>query len=211
MAAGDPRPSGRLSERGARYLSGACGTRPLTIHTHCNTGTLACLGWGTALGVIRALHERGELSQVIVDETRPLLQGARLTCWELGLLGIDHSLICDGAGPFLISQGLSDAVVVGADRIAANGDVANKIGTYSLALAAKSKGIPFIVAAPETTIDATTPGGWAIPLEERDPEEITVPAAPAGTKAINYAFDITPAELVTAVITEERVIRNGQW
>jgi methylthioribose-1-phosphate isomerase len=199
-----------MSKRGAAFLEELRGPSPLRVHTHCNTGALACLGWGTALGVIRALHADGAVRHVIVDETRPLLQGARLTCWELDQLGIEHYLICDGAGPFLISQGLSDAVVVGADRIAANGDVANKIGTYSLALAARSKGIPFIVAAPETTIDAETPGGWAIPLEEREPGEVTVPAAPAGTKAINFAFDITPAELVTAVITEKRVIRNGQ-
>jgi methylthioribose-1-phosphate isomerase len=200
-----------MSERGAAFFAELGGPGRLRVHTHCNTGALACLGWGTALGVIRALHADGAVRHVIVDETRPLLQGARLTCWELDQLGIEHYLVADGAGPFLISQGLSDAVVVGADRIAANGDVANKIGTYSLALAAMRKGVPFVVAAPETTIDAATPGGWAIPLEERDPEEITVPAAPAGTKAINYAFDITPAELVTAVITEKRVIQAGQW
>jgi S-methyl-5-thioribose-1-phosphate isomerase len=120
-----------LSHRGAAYLRDVCGPGPLRVHTHCNTGALACLGWGSALGVIRALHRAGALDQVIVDETRPLLQGARLTCWELGQLGISHRLICDGAGPFLISQGLADAVVVGADRVAANGDVANKIGTYT--------------------------------------------------------------------------------
>ncbi len=202
-----------ISEQGARYLSRTRGTRPLTIHTHCNTGTLACLGWGTALGVIRALHERGELRQVIVDETRPLLQGARLTCWELGQLGIQHNLICDGAGPFLISQGLADAVVVGADRVAANGDVANKIGTYSLALAARQAGIPFVVAVPESTIDDATPSGKQIPLEQRPEDEVThilgVPAAPAGTRALNYAFDITPAELVTAIVTEDRLILPG--
>jgi methylthioribose-1-phosphate isomerase len=202
-----------ISERGARYLSEARGTRPMTIHTHCNTGTLACLGWGTALGVIRALNERGELGQVIVDETRPLLQGARLTCWELAQLGIEHRLICDGAGPFLISQGLADAVVVGADRVAANGDVANKIGTYSLALAARQAGIPFVVAVPESTIDDATPSGKQIPLEQRPEDEVThilgVPAAPAGTRALNYAFDITPAELVTAIVTEDRLIMPG--
>ena len=146
----------QISERGAAYLVEACGDRPLRVHTHCNTGGLACLGWGTALGVIRALHAGGALSYVIVDETRPLLQGARLTCWELDQLGIEHRLACDGAAPFLISQGLADAVVVGADRIAANGDVANKIGTYSLALAAREAGIPFLVAAPESTIDEAT-------------------------------------------------------
>jgi methylthioribose-1-phosphate isomerase len=202
--------SRHMSERGARYLSEVSGPGQLTIHTHCNTGTLACLGWGSALGVIRALHEQGELRHVIVDETRPLLQGARLTCWELGELGIEHYLICDGAGPFLISQGLADAVVVGADRIAANGDVANKIGTYSLALAARQAGIPFVVAAPESTIDGATPSGKQIPLERRPEDEITrilgVPAAPAGTRALNYAFDVTPADLVTAIVTEDRVI-----
>jgi methylthioribose-1-phosphate isomerase len=198
--------SHQISLRGAAYLRGACGPGPLRMHTHCNTGSLACLGWGTALGVIRALHEAGELGQVIVDETRPLLQGARLTCWELGQLGIEHRLVCDGAGPFLISQGLADAVVVGADRVAANGDVANKIGTYGLALAAHRAGIPFLVAVPESTIDEATPDGAAIPIELRADSEVTVPAAPAGTKALNYAFDITPAELVSAVVTETRLI-----
>jgi methylthioribose-1-phosphate isomerase len=211
----------RISRRGADWLRQACagghragghqGDGRLRVHTHCNTGSLACLGWGTALGVIRALHQAGGLSRVIVDETRPLLQGARLTCWELGQLGIEHRLVCDGAGPFLISQGLADAVVVGADRVAANGDVANKIGTYGLALAAHRAGLPFLVAVPESTIDEATPDGAAIPIELRADAEVTVPAAPAGTKALNYAFDITPAELVSAVVTEKRLIRNGQW
>jgi methylthioribose-1-phosphate isomerase len=201
----------RISERGAAYLLRACGEGPLRVHTHCNTGSLACLGWGTALGVIRALHAQGALSHVIVDETRPLLQGARLTCWELGQLGIEHQLACDGAAPFLISQGRADAVVVGADRIAANGDVANKIGTYSLALAARQAGIPFLVAAPESTLDPATPTGTAIPIEQRADEEVTAPAAPAGTRAVNLAFDVTPAELVTAVVTEERLIGPGEW
>jgi methylthioribose-1-phosphate isomerase len=203
--------SHEISRRGAAYLRDACGPGPLRVHTHCNTGSLACLGWGTALGVIRTLHEAGGLGRVIVDETRPLLQGARLTCWELGQLGIEHRLVCDGAGPFLISQGLADAVVVGADRVAANGDVANKAGTYGLAQAAHPAGLPFLVAVPESTIDEATPDGAAIPIELRPDEEVTVPAAPAGTKALNYAFDITPAELVSAVVTEKRLIRNGQW
>jgi S-methyl-5-thioribose-1-phosphate isomerase len=151
--------SQQISWRGAAYLKQTCGGGRLRVHTHCNTGSLACLGWGTALGVIRALHADGALSHVIVDETRPLLQGARLTCWELGQLGIEHRLACDGAAPFLISQHLVDAVVVGADRVAANGDVANKIGTYGLALAAHRAGIPFLVAAPESTLDEATPSG----------------------------------------------------
>ena len=201
--------SRQISERGAAYLVQACGGGPLRVHTHCNTGSLACLGWGTALGVIRALHADGALGHVIVDETRPLLQGARLTCWELDQLGIEHRLACDGAAPFLISQGLVDAVVVGADRIAANGDVANKIGTYGQALAARRAGIPFLVAAPESTIDEATPAGTAIPLEQRADAEITVPAAPPGTKALNFAFDITPAELVSAIVTESRLIHNS--
>ena len=196
----------RISRLGADYLREISGTAPLRVHTHCNTGSLACLGWGTALGVIRALHADGNLANVIVDETRPLLQGARLTCWELDQLGIEHRLACDGAGPFLISQGLADVVVVGADRIAANGDVANKIGTYSLALAAHRAGIPFVVAAPESTIDPDTPDGAAIPIEQRADAEVTSPAAPEGTRAFNYAFDITPAELVTAIVTEDRII-----
>ncbi len=201
----------RLSNRGAAFLRGQCGPGPLRVHTHCNTGALACLGWGTALGVIRALRDAGALAHVIVGETRPLLQGSRLTAWELGQLGIEHYLAADGAGPFLIARGLSDAVVVGADRIAANGDVANKIGTYSLALAARRAGIPFVVSAPESTIDKATASGSEIPLELRADEEVTsfqgVPAAPAGSRALNYAFDVTPAELVTAIVTEERVIR----
>jgi len=206
--------SRQISERGARYLMESAGDVPLKIHTHCNTGTLACLGWGTALGVIRALRDAGALAHVIVDETRPLLQGARLTCWELGQLGIEHYLACDGAAPFMISQGMADAVVVGADRVAANGDVANKIGTYSLALAARQAGIPFVVAIPESTFDDATERGDLIPLEQRPADEIThvlgVPAAPAGTRALNYAFDVTPAELVTAIVTESRLIFPGE-
>jgi methylthioribose-1-phosphate isomerase len=200
-----------VSERGAALLIEECGAGPLKVHTHCNTGALACLGWGSALGVIRVLRDRGALAHVIADETRPLLQGSRLTAWELGQLGIEHYLAADGAGPFLISRGHADAVVVGADRVAANGDVANKIGTYSLALAARRAGIPFVVAAPESTIDAATASGADIPLELRADEEVTsfhgVRTAPEGTRALNYAFDITPADLVTAIVTEDRVIR----
>jgi methylthioribose-1-phosphate isomerase len=148
----------------------------------------------------------------VVDETRPLLQGARLTCWELGQLGIEHYLIPDAAAPFLISRGLIDVVVVGADRIAANGDVANKIGTYSLALAARHARIPFLVAVPESTIDPATPDGGRITVEQRAEDEVThlrgVPVAPEGTRALNYAFDITSAELVTAVVTEDRLITS---
>jgi methylthioribose-1-phosphate isomerase len=204
--------SHRMSERGARYLRELAGPAPLRVETHCNTGSLACLGWGSALGVIRALNNDEALAHVLVDETRPLLQGARLTCWELGQLAIEHYLIADAAGPFLISQGLVDAVVVGADRVAANGDVANKIGTYSLALAARQARIPFVVVVPESTIDPATPDGRHITVERRSEDEVThilgVPAAPDGTRALNYAFDITPAALVTAIVTEDRVIEQ---
>ncbi|HEX4833489.1 MAG TPA: S-methyl-5-thioribose-1-phosphate isomerase [Trebonia sp.] len=203
--------SRRVSERGADFLAAECGPGPLAVHTHCNTGALACLGWGTALGVIRALAARGALAHVTVDETRPLLQGSRLTCWELGQLGIEHYLVADGAGPFLIARGESHAVVVGADRIAANGDTANKVGTYALALAAQRAGIPFVVAAPESTIDRATASGAGIDIELRPEEEVTgfrgVAAAPPGTRARNYAFDVTPAGLITAIVTEDRVIR----
>src|ERR1700760_2706071 len=202
--------SHRMSERGAAWLRGTCGPAPLRVETHCNTGSLACLGWGSALGVVRALNNETALTHVLVDETRPLLQGARLTCWELGQLAIEHYLIPDAAGPFLISQGLVDAVVVGADRVAANFDVANKIGTYSLALAAREARVPFVVVVPEATIDVATPDGSRITVERRAEDEVThvlgVQTAPDGTRALNYAFDITPAELVTAVVTEDRVV-----
>jgi methylthioribose-1-phosphate isomerase len=203
--------SRRISERGAAFLIEACGPRPLKVHTHCNTGSLATLGWGSGLGVVRALRDAGAIEYVIADETRPLLQGSRLTTWELRQLGIEHYLAADGAGPFLISQGRADAVVVGADRIAANGDTANKVGTYSLALAAHRAGIPFVVAAPESTIDESTATGADIPIELRPDEEVTtihgVPVAPEGTRALNYAFDVTPADLITAIVTEDRLIQ----
>lgn len=203
-----------IGARGAAYLT-TLRDGPLRVHTHCNTGALACVEWGTALGVIRSLYARDRLATVIVDETRPLLQGSRLTCWELARLGIEHRLVPDGAGPFVIAQGLVDAVVVGADRIAANGDVANKIGTYGLALAAHRAGIPFLVAAPESTIDQATPTGASIPVERRAEAEVThfagVRVAPANTRALNLAFDIVPSDLVTAVITEHRVIVGEAW
>ena len=203
--------SKRLSERGRRVPHRGVRGGPAEGAHALQHRRPRLPGWGTALGVIRALRDRGALAHVIADETRPLLQGSRLTAWELGQLGIEHYLAADGAGPFLISQGHADAVVVGADRVAANGDVANKIGTYSLALAARRAGIPFVVAAPESTIDEATASGADIPLELRADEEVTsfqgVRAAPEGTRALNYAFDVTPADLVTAIVTEDRVIR----
>jgi S-methyl-5-thioribose-1-phosphate isomerase len=166
--------------------------------------------WGTALGVVQALHERGVLGHVYVDETRPLLQGSRLTTWELAQQGIPHTLVADAAGPSVIARGLVNAVIVGADRIAANGDVVNKIGTYPLALAARRAGIPFVVAAPESTVDAATPTGADVPIEVRDDAELTrlgdQQISPRDTPALNYAFDVTPADLVTAIVTETRVL-----
>ena len=201
-----------VGARGADLLAELCGTdTPIRVHTHCNAGALACVEWGTALGVVRTLHERGHLGRVLADETRPLLQGARLTAWELDQMGADFRVVIDGAGPFLVSRGETDAVVVGADRIAANGDVANKIGTYSLALAAARAGIPFVVAAPESTIDPATPDGASITIEDRGSDEVLgtgdARTAPLDAVALNPAFDVTPADLVTAIVTESRTIR----
>jgi methylthioribose-1-phosphate isomerase len=192
-----------MGARGADLLNLLCPPRPLRLLTHCNTGWLAAVEWGTALGVIAALHERGRVERVYADETRPLLQGARLTSYELNGLGIDHRVVVDGAGPSLLARDMVDAVVVGADRIAANGDVANKIGTYPLALAAARAGKPFVVVAPESTVDDATPTGKDIPIEERAASEV----APAGTPAYNPAFDVTPRDLITAIVTERRVLR----
>jgi len=180
--------------------------RKARVLTHCNTGALACVGYGTALGVIRAAAESGRSPRVWVDETRPLLQGARLTMFELERLGIDATLIADSAAASLMGAGDVDLVIVGADRIAANGDVANKVGTYALAVLAHHHGLPFYVAAPTSTIDLDTPNGDAIRIEERDPDEVRAfggrAVAPAGAAVRNPAFDVTPARLVTAIVTE---------
>ncbi len=181
--------------------------------TVCNTGALACGEGGTALGAALRLHERGALAEVLACETRPLLQGARLTVWELARAGVPHRLCVDSAGPAAIATGLVDAVLVGADRIAANGDVANKIGTYMLACAAARSGVPFLVVAPEETIDPHTPTGDDIVVEERGPEEVLelggVPTTLPGTPAFNPAFDVTPSDLVTAIVTEDRAWSGG--
>jgi methylthioribose-1-phosphate isomerase len=169
--------------------------------THCNTGPLATAGYGTAGGVLRAAWETGRLDEVWVDETRPLDQGARLTTWELEREGIPYRLVTDSSAGTLMARGLVDRIVVGADRIAANGDVANKVGTYAVAVLAARHGVPFYVAAPVSTIDPRTPDGAAIPIEERDPAELG-----AGVPALNLAFDVTPAELVTAIVTEAGVL-----
>jgi methylthioribose-1-phosphate isomerase len=179
--------------------------------THCNAGALATAGYGTAGGVIRAAHERGRLALVWVDETRPVMQGSRLTAWELAKEGIPHRLISDVAAGFVMKRGLVDLVVTGADRIAANGDTANKIGTYSVAVLARHHGIPFYVAAPSSTIDPAISTGDAIVIEERDAAEVRGvagrPTAPAASPVYNPAFDVTPAELITAIITERGVVR----
>lgn len=176
------------------------------VLTHCNAGALATCGYGTALGVIRAAHAAGKIRMVYADETRPLLQGARLTVFELQQDGIPVTLITDSMAGYLMAKKGLDAVIVGADRIAANGDVANKIGTYSLAVLARHHGVPFYVAAPFSTIDPEVPDGTGIPIEERDAGEVThlggVSVAPAGTAVWNPAFDVTPHNLVTAIITE---------
>ena len=197
----------RLGAHGAGLLSE--GARVLT---HCNTGSLACVGYGTALGVIRAAHETGRRPSVWVGETRPVLQGARLTAWELQQLGIPCTLVADAMAGTLMASGEVDAVIVGADRIAANGDVANKIGTYGLAVLARHHGVPFYVAAPVSTFDPDTPDGAAIPVERRAADEVAIVAghrlAPEGVAVENRAFDVTPAGLVTAYVTEEGITRR---
>ncbi|MBF0384184.1 MAG: S-methyl-5-thioribose-1-phosphate isomerase [Magnetococcales bacterium] len=184
--------------------------RPLAIMTHCNAGALATAGYGTALGVVRAARDLLKNIKVYANETRPYLQGARLTAWELLKDDIDTTLLTDGMAGHIMSLGLIDVVVVGTDRIAANGDVANKIGTYTLAVLAKRHDIPFIVAGPLSTIDLNTPDGAGIPIEERPSDEVThclgKRSAPEGVGVRNPAFDITPAELVTAIATEKGVV-----
>ena len=181
------------------------GARIVTI---CNTGALATVDYGSALGVIRAAHEAGKRPFVYVMETRPRAQGARLTTWELRRLSIEHRLIVDSAVGLLLRRGLADAAISGADRICANGDVVNKVGTYPLALLAREHGIPFYTAAPSSTIDASCPDGDHVQIEERPPEEVTT-FAPAGTAAWNPAFDVTPARLVSALVTERGVLQRA--
>jgi methylthioribose-1-phosphate isomerase len=176
------------------------------VLTHCNAGALATGGYGTALGVIRSAHRRDSAVSVWVDETRPLLQGARLTAWELAQDGIPATLLTDSMAGWLMAEGRVDAVCVGADRIAANGDAANKIGTYTLSVLAQAHGVPFIVAAPTSTIDASAATGADIPIEHRDPAEVLGDRA-AGIDAYNPAFDVTPAANITAIVTEQGVHR----
>jgi methylthioribose-1-phosphate isomerase len=206
----------RISEeqRDADRAIGSAGASLLRgsdrVLTHCNTGALATAGYGTALGVIKTAWEANRVELVWVDETRPLLQGARLTAYELEQAGIPYRLVTDASAGALMARGLVDRVVVGADRIVANGDVANKIGTYTLAVLAQRHGLPFLVAAPLSTFDPDTPSGDEIRIEERAAAEVTQigsqPIAPAGADAANWAFDVTPHELVTAIVTEAGVL-----
>lgn len=197
--------SDAIARHAADYLAGA-----RTILTHCNTGALAAPGRGTALAVIAELATRDALTRVIATESRPLLQGARLTAYELARLDIPHELVVDSAAAGLIASGDVDAVIVGCDRVAANGDVANKVGTYPLALAAQAANIPFVVAGPTSTIDHSCPSGAEIVIEQRDPDEVRYAAGTlltmAGTECRNPAFDVTPASLITALVTERGVV-----
>ncbi|MGB1197301.1 MAG: S-methyl-5-thioribose-1-phosphate isomerase [Synechococcus sp.] len=203
----DRRLTQRLVDHGVSLLSQGC----RVLH-HCHTGAIATGGVGTALGVIASAHARGVLRHAWLDETRPRLQGAALSAWELGCLGVPCTVIVDGASGLLMRRGEVDAVMVGCDRVAANGDVANKIGTYNLALAARAHAIPFYVCAPSSSIDLATPDGDAITIEVRDAEEVThvrgVEVAAPGAQVWNPAFDITPAHLVTGLITEFGVLRS---
>jgi methylthioribose-1-phosphate isomerase len=196
----------RLGVHGAALLgSDVC------VITHCNAGALATVDYGTALGVIYAAQEQGKRVRVFSDETRPLLQGSRLTAWELSQAGIDVTVICDSMAAVVMRQERPDCVIVGADRIAGNGDVANKIGTYGLAVLAREHRVPFYVAAPVSTLDASLASGELIPIEERRPEEVTAAwgrrTAPAGVRVFNPAFDVTPARFVSAIISEQGIAR----
>jgi methylthioribose-1-phosphate isomerase len=198
----------RIGAAGAALIGGDA-----VVLTHCNAGALATGGMGTALAPVYTLHQSGYQVSVVADETRPLLQGSRLTAWELSRAGVPVTIIADGMAASRLRRGDVSCVIVGADRIAANGDVANKIGTYGVALAARAHGVPFYVAAPTSTIDPATPDGARIPIEERGAEEVSGwrghPAAPAEARVWNPAFDVTPAELVTAIITDRGVFAPG--
>jgi methylthioribose-1-phosphate isomerase len=197
----------KLSQLGAKLLKDG-----FTVLTHCNTGALATAGYGTAFGIIRQAHEQGKRIKILATETRPLLQGARITAWEFQQAGIPFKLITDSMAGYFIGRGEVDCVIVGADRIASNGDTANKIGTYTLAVLAKENDIPFYVAAPTTTIDPSLASGADIPIEQRSPSEVThiqgIAIAPEGVDAANPAFDVTPHPYITAIITESGIIRQ---
>jgi S-methyl-5-thioribose-1-phosphate isomerase len=206
----DEAASAALARHGADLLDQALPPGPVTLMTHCNSGALAASGRGTGLGVIAELAERRSV-RVLACEARPLLQGARLTVWELGRLGIEHALLVDAAAPGLLRTGAAQAVVTGFDRVAANGDVANKVGTYGLALAARAAGVPFVAAGPSSSIDLRLPAGEGIEIEERDAGEVRAAGGALltveGTPCRNPAFDVTPAELVWALVTERGAAR----
>jgi methylthioribose-1-phosphate isomerase len=206
LAKDDKQSSTEMGKIGADWLINALGNHRVTLLTHCNTGSLATTGTGTALGVIREMHERGLVKEVYADETRPLLQGSRLTAWELMKSEIPYRIEPDGAAAMAIMSGRVDAALIGADRIAKNGDSANKIGSLGVALACHAAGIPFLVVAPESTVDRSIESGKDIHLEIRGDEELThfkgQQVAPIGAKTFNPAFDVTPAKYISAVITE---------
>ncbi len=203
--------SKQMGERGAELVRELVGDGRVRAMTICNTGGLATVERGTALAVVQALHEAGRLEETLVLETRPWLLGARLPAWELTRLGAPYRLVVDAAASSLLARGAADVVVTGADRVAANGDTANKIGTFGLALGARHADVPFLVVAPESTLDPETPTGAEIEIEDRGAEEVVslkgVPIAPAGTAVANPAFDVTPCQLITALVTERRVVR----
>lgn len=216
IAAEDEQANRDLSKHGADWIMAKTGKSKLRVLTHCNTGSLATSTWGTALGIIRELNSRGAIEIVYADETRPLLQGARLTAWELHQDGMNYLVQADGAAASTIMRGLVDFAVIGADRIAKNGDTANKIGSLGVALACKEAGIPFMVAAPSSTVDLSYENGDAIEIELRSPEEVTnlhgVQIAPELDKGFNPAFDVTPGRFISAVVTEYGVSEtdNGE-
>lgn len=216
IAAEDEQANRDLSKHGADWIMAKTGKSKLRVLTHCNTGSLATSTWGTALGIIRELNSRGAIEIVYADETRPLLQGARLTAWELHQDGMNYLVQADGAAASTIMRGLVDFAVIGADRIAKNGDTANKIGSLGVALACKEAGIPFMVAAPSSTVDLSYENGDAIEIELRSPEEVTnlhgVQIAPELDKGFNPAFDVTPGRFISAVVTEHGVSEtdNGE-
>lgn len=210
VVADDEAANRRLGALGADWILERTGLERVRVVTHCNTGALATSAWGTAYGIIHELHDRDQLGLVYADETRPLLQGSRLTSWELTQDGIEHVVQVDGAAPSTILRGLVDVAIIGADRITANGDTANKIGSVALALACARAGIPFVVAAPSSTVDLATPEGEGIEIEMRDPEEVVAVAgqrtAPQGAAGFNPAFDVTPHDLISAIVTEHGVV-----
>jgi methylthioribose-1-phosphate isomerase len=200
-----------IATRGADLVAELTGRGGIRVMTICNTGALAAVERGTALGIIGELYARGLLGEALPLETRPLLQGSRLTAWELARMGAPFRLLVDGAAASALARGLADIVLIGADRITANGDTANKVGSLALALGARHAGVPLLVVAPETSIDLATPDGSRIEIEERPSDEVTafrgIATAPAGTRTLNPAFDVTPASLVTAIVTDRRVVR----